>query len=73
MQDGQITTKELLDRVRSSEARECELATAERDPKQREIHFLRAAVHAAHMLLLKRLDQDADESTVTLIKAFAVA
>jgi hypothetical protein len=60
MMDLPFSKREMIDRMRFLEACECELGVAEVDPKMREIHFLKASIHAAHMTLLKRRDLDAD-------------
>jgi hypothetical protein len=45
---------ELIDQMRFLEAHECELGFAELDPTKRELHFKKAELHAARMILLKR-------------------
>ncbi|WP_242148969.1 hypothetical protein [Sphingomonas sp. BAUL-RG-20F-R05-02] len=45
-----MPNKELIDRLRFLEAYECEKAIAAQDRQQREMHFMKAAVHAACMV-----------------------
>ena len=56
MTDLHIANLELIERMRFLEAHECEMASAELDPAQREIHFLTAALYAAYSALLNRVE-----------------
>lgn len=49
-----MSNKELIDRLRFLEAYECELAATETNDAGREMHFRKAAYHAARLVALKR-------------------
>lgn len=49
-----MSNKELIERLRFLEAYECELAASTSSEADRDMHFRKAAYHAARLVALKR-------------------